>query len=642
MRWWKLSTLLLLSTSMLPSLVSAQASMRSRYDAAAAAGPNADGSWYRDSNNASGTLAWGTSYVMMSLLVMFEATGDVAYLRQLTWIADGVLAQRDSERGVTDYRGESNPCWQATGYGEDVPYCWTVHSGMIAYPMAELAVLIGRRPELAMVAAWDDAILGEKAERYLEAATEVAALHSADWRNDGDSRGYYLAASDATFTGIAGQPLPLNMMNAMGRLHLSLYDATGDDVHHERARRLGNYLWSFTSSTPQGGYAWNYRPAAYSPPGEDISHAAINVGFVARAAQSGIVFNDDHLRRYGNTGFDQVYVDTRTTYDRVGGSGSTNGGGYRAQFGRWLVLDAVDVRLHAAVRATLSPHSTTGSGSLLLGFALLAATDHVQLPHRFYHVDWEDLGDRKRATARNANILIQPPDPSARYLVPVRYRTSRRTLVQQWDGDAYHTVAKLAPTAGEIVTEYIPYDPAIYFDYDDGVLYQFNDAFVEGAGIEVWYAEPGEAPSITSTPAVTIEPGATFVYEPSATGERPMVWTAELPDPRVSFDAASGRIELSPEIPGPHAFTLRAHNDWGVAEQTWALEVVAPAADAGTPNASDGGADGGVSRPPAAAGCACRGSGPGSPSQAAWLGLLAVVLVLRRRLRRRAPAARRG
>src|SRR5687768_8371640 len=67
----------------------------------------AAGAWYRDLDNEGASLAWGESYVMMSLAAMFRATGDPAYLDRLAWHADGVLAQRDDARGVADYRGVS-------------------------------------------------------------------------------------------------------------------------------------------------------------------------------------------------------------------------------------------------------------------------------------------------------------------------------------------------------------------------------------------------------------------------------------------------------------------------------------------------------------------------------------------------------
>ncbi|MFI6681337.1 twin-arginine translocation signal domain-containing protein [Kribbella sp. NPDC050470] len=77
-----------------------------------------------DNTNAdgrSGMLAWSQSYVLLGLVRMYETYRDTYYLDRLIDNVDQVLAVRDSERGVTDYRGLSLPAWRAdhpytTGY----------------------------------------------------------------------------------------------------------------------------------------------------------------------------------------------------------------------------------------------------------------------------------------------------------------------------------------------------------------------------------------------------------------------------------------------------------------------------------------------------------------------------------------------
>ena len=77
-----------------------------------------DGGSYGETNDSdgsseSGLLAWAESYVMRAYLLMFRAHGDTAYLDSFVDHTDAVLANRDSVRGVTDYRGESSPAWRA-------------------------------------------------------------------------------------------------------------------------------------------------------------------------------------------------------------------------------------------------------------------------------------------------------------------------------------------------------------------------------------------------------------------------------------------------------------------------------------------------------------------------------------------------
>lgn len=64
-------------------------------------------------NNEDGYLAWGQAYVLLALVRMYEATKDTKYLDHFVRNTDLVLAQRDQERGVSDYRGISGPVWRA-------------------------------------------------------------------------------------------------------------------------------------------------------------------------------------------------------------------------------------------------------------------------------------------------------------------------------------------------------------------------------------------------------------------------------------------------------------------------------------------------------------------------------------------------
>lgn len=63
---------------------------------------------------------WANPYVMEAYVVMYEATQDEEYLRCLVRRADEVLAQRDSENAVQDYRGRVLPGWTVGApYGID-------------------------------------------------------------------------------------------------------------------------------------------------------------------------------------------------------------------------------------------------------------------------------------------------------------------------------------------------------------------------------------------------------------------------------------------------------------------------------------------------------------------------------------------
>lgn len=64
-------------------------------------------------SNEAGELAWGQSYVLDGFMKMYLTYGDTYYLDRLIHNVDIMLTRRDSERGVTDYRGLSLPAWRA-------------------------------------------------------------------------------------------------------------------------------------------------------------------------------------------------------------------------------------------------------------------------------------------------------------------------------------------------------------------------------------------------------------------------------------------------------------------------------------------------------------------------------------------------
>ena len=260
------------------------------------------GDWYLGDNNETAMLAWGESYVMMSLASMYRATLDPNWLDELSRHLDGALLQRDDNRGITDYRGVSAACWQNHSYQPaNQPYCYVVHSRMIGYPMAEWVRLVdtyGLHDEVA----YDGRSFRTKASEYLQAAKETVAAHDDQWRNEG----YYVFRPDASFMTYAGRDIPLNQSNTMGRLLVTLYAITGEKAYYDKAKALADRFKAQIT-----GYRWNYWGGPYAGVGEDVSHAAINVDFAALCMQNGITFTDVDMRGFGQTLWIQCIEMTR-------------------------------------------------------------------------------------------------------------------------------------------------------------------------------------------------------------------------------------------------------------------------------------------------------------------------------------------
>ena len=538
---------------------------RVRYEEANASINSGDG--YKTSNNENATLAWGESYIMMSYMAMYRATGDTLYLDRLADHADHVHASRDDVAGVTEFNGKSSACWRCTKYQpNNEPYCYVVHSGMLTYPMADLSALIYETPALWEVATYDGSTYKEKADLFVARVEEVVAYHDFQWHiGPGVGQGHYVFDPAASFLDHAGDEMPLNQQNAMGRTLVALYLATGKAEYLQKAIGLANRFAAALALQGSGAYAWNYWGGGYSAPGEDISHAAINVDFARICGEHGIVFSETDLRRFGNTFFKNVYKDSSTLADNVGGTGSTNGGSYKPQCGRWVPLSPYHPSVYAIVRNIYDSYDTaTGSGSVVLGFANLALYEPKAVPHFFYYVDWADKGTYMKATAQNANILATPLDPSQRVMTPITYRSTFLASVQQWDDVVYHEVARFAGTGGAWKTLWLAYHPDHWHPYwTGGALYQFSEFLF--LGIDVKKAEELALPEILTDalPLATI--GEAWSADLEGAGDGPLAWALLEAPPGMTVQWDSGALSWpAPDgPPGTVAVEVLLDSDYG-------------------------------------------------------------------------------
>lgn len=616
-------------------LISLAAATTPRWEYEAAYDNSNDGDWYRDADNSAATLAWGESYVLMSLAAMFRATGDPVYLDRLDHHLQGVYSSRDDQRGVSDYRGVSGACWQNTSYQSGgQAYCYVVHTGMLIAPMAEFA----RGVHDAGLQDWtspDGETYGDKADRWTQAAVEGVAAHEHQW----NSAGYYAFASDADFLSYTGVAVPYNQSHAMGRALVSLYQVTGDDAHLAKVTAMANRFHDGIDWA--GGRAnWNYWGGTPAGNGEDISHAAINVDFAVRAHSVGAAFVDRDLVALGDTFTQRVMVDDATVSDAIHG-GPTNGTSYRPQAGRWAGLSPAHPGVYTAIYDLFSadyPGETAGATTLLT-WALLAEHELPRCQHFFYSVDWDDQGDWRQATAYGANVLATASDSGA-CMVPVVVERPADVVVEQWDGSAYHPLHRWAADASATL-RHIPLEPRWTYEYwEGGVLFQFSDDPVAAFGIRVAEPEAWSPPTLTSTPETDLHAGGVYRYDPTATGDGPLWWSLVERPIDTHIDFATGEIRWHAHESGPVTFTLHVANDAGVTEQTWTVTVAEPAdtGDSGDTSDSDpaggdtddssggdsgGGDDTGGS---GSEGCGCGGTGPG--------GILALALLAVWRRRR--------
>ena len=582
----RLSALLVL---LLPSVALAQGvSFRQTFDTVNLALNKGDG--YKTSSNNSGTLAWGESYIMMSYAVMFRGTGDPAYLLRLADHALSVLDQRDNKKGLKDFAGKSRPCWQSAKYSNNKKgYCWVVHSGMISYPMADLALLVQQNPKLGSLKVKGSTTLAAAAATVLAEVQKVVATHDFQYKSGPSSgEGHYRGdpAAGATIgTSLAGKALPLNQMNALGRTLVVLWKRTGQAAYLTRAKGLATYLRNRMTKNGSA-YAWTYWGTPWKQGGgEDISHAAINADFAKLCQSHGLIFTASDALRLARTVYLKIHRTTDACADRVDGSGTT--GNYTVQVGRWLNLAPHEPRVWPVAANVLRKVTKSGSGSTILGLALVARYAPAVRDYYFYYVDWKDLGSYRQATAYGANILMLPPTSTARYVLRLGYRGSQPLTVDQWDGKQYHKTLGLAP-ASAWQWVYVPYVPALYHPYwKKGALYQLTGKHVAGKGVEVMEVATVKEPVILTQSLPDAIAGSAYVEWLVGSGDKPLIWSLKSA-PAGMFLGPSNTLTWKPTAAHSPSvkITVALTNDSGQAVKTFTIPVKLAPPDAGPPDAS--------------------------------------------------------
>lgn len=304
-----------------------------------------------------GTLAWATSYGMMALNVLYEATGETKYLdiqvrliEQLLTRRDCDLAERYGPDQYVDYqRGRVLKTWGTGRYSGGKHTCWAVHTGMLAYPMAEF-IRIVRRGGGALLE------YREKAESFLPKVEAAVREFDSEWREGPVlGMGYYIFPD--------GRLLPNNQMNAPGRAFFILADLTGRREYVNKSRKLAAFFKSKLTHSPEKDcYFWAYsQGTADRPPGtgEDVSHAAINAHFAYVAWEHKASFDDLDMRRLARTVTCGLYLGSGRIAASLGGS--TADDSLTSQIGRWGHLARFDPEVERVICEYAAAHSDSGA-----------------------------------------------------------------------------------------------------------------------------------------------------------------------------------------------------------------------------------------------------------------------------------------
>jgi len=324
-----------------------------------------------------GGAAWGLAYAMAALNVLYEATGEVAYLEYLGRIIENLFAKRDDklaqqygEAGYVDYaRGRVLKAWGTGHYTGGRHTCHLVHAGMLLYPMADFVRIVrAGGPKTSHLRAQADRIMSQIEETIHEFDDE--------WRNGPQpNMGYYVD--------VRGKVLPNNWQSAMGRVFVIMAEVTGDAGYRDKATRIAHYIKSKLTRVVEGDYyVWAYsQPGPEGPAGsgEDISHAAITAHFIYVAWEHGIVFTMLDMHRLSRTFTRAIYLGNGQVAAWLGTSRQNDSLG--AQCIRWAFLARFDPQVPQMIRAYMAAHPTSGAlggPTAALGFAYLARAPRLR------------------------------------------------------------------------------------------------------------------------------------------------------------------------------------------------------------------------------------------------------------------------
>lgn len=316
-----------------------------------------DGQGYSALPNDEGWLAWGESYILNGYVEMYRATRDRRYLDSLVDHFDRLLKGRDDVRGRQDVvRRRILPGWGSSRYSAGKWKVWAVHTGMICRGPVDFIKLVRSDHRLRRD-------YGERADEYLKRITECVDAFDGEWRSGpAPEEGYY--------TDPDVKALPLNQQNALGIVHLALYQLTGEKRHYYRVRRLAYYMRNRLRHTAAGAAEWSYnpKPDASGKDSEDISHAGINIEFAFRCSEAQIVFDPQDLVAFGQAWL-RVRRGPGEWADRVDGSGRSNTY-IPGCFGGWLALARTERGIYDDARTVFNvPDRKTRTGPIMFALA---------------------------------------------------------------------------------------------------------------------------------------------------------------------------------------------------------------------------------------------------------------------------------
>lgn len=300
-----------LRTAGAEQLSAGESATRAAFDAADQAFNN--GWAVADATNEQGLYSWQEGPVLKSYVLMYRAHRDPYYLDKFLDHADLVLANRDSVRQVTDYRGQTLPGWRNFNVtvGKTSPMLIGVDAGNITYGMTMFARVVRATPALGTIPRYADA-----ADACVAASAAAVAVHDEDFKIISSRTGSYTFKKGSPYE-VDGIEYPTNMDLAIGATVLNLWHLTGERRYYDRARLLARHWRDDWSHLADGAIVWPHQHKdswpyrgwseadgvsvnmpSYNPNTrvEDLSHGQMCIEFAELAHASGLYDRIDLVR----------------------------------------------------------------------------------------------------------------------------------------------------------------------------------------------------------------------------------------------------------------------------------------------------------------------------------------------------------
>lgn len=272
-----------------------------------------------------GTGHWGETYTLRSLVLMYELTGDLAYLHELMWHAN-TLAELAGDDAT----------WPTGVCGNTFSHSTVVIDGRFLTPLLRAgwwmqnSRLADDDVPLVDGLDFDGATYGDIAASYAVLAEEVLTGHEGDLTaiasesfgpESGSPSLYYRFPN--SYSCVASDVMPFNYANSAGTAYAELWRLTGDVDARTQAEELLTFWWNRTyayepspGSTRSRWYGYRgelserFDPDDVTHRAEDLGHADMTSSFADRMFTLG-------LGSLNGTRMDQVAMASKRWVDRV-------------------------------------------------------------------------------------------------------------------------------------------------------------------------------------------------------------------------------------------------------------------------------------------------------------------------------------